>query len=610
MNQAMGSLRFILVTLMVSLHVPSLFAAVIPCDLIWPETVLWVDGAPGATNKITRTRPDHKNVSFYPAIEDNWVLRFSRQVSQHIRFDQLPQSGQSNDHVITVEALIRTSTSHRMLGLLSQSFSNGFGYSLVLADGMPVVIGYDAATEMFKTIPVGGDLRDGRFHHVAVGLRFAGADLQIDPTIDGVSMGTVILTNAAFQTPGPSSVTIGQDHFQPLDSGFEGEMDEVLLHLRRLEPATLSNIANRGLAPRCEVPTCHPADLLALWRGEGNADDMLGFAHGTNVNTEFATGILGRSFRFTSRDQYIEAPNRPELNFPGGKFTIEAWVKPFHSGLSGEYFPIVDKRTVSGDRATGYVLVLYANGVTFQFSDDDWRSPATTWHFNRPGLSDGNFHHIAVTVNRHTPNGGALYVDGQLVGRFDPQVEPFSIANNSTLRIGRVVPNTTPFQFLGDIDEVAIHANTLSPDQIAEIYSSRGQCGLFPSDADGDGLPDAWELEHGFSPDDPTDADLDFDGDGTSNLREYYFGTNPADRAFGFSLRISYFSRDGASEVRVRAVVGKRYRLQHAGEPGGSWETIEEVVADQGTLVFELPRPNGRAGYYRVILSEAQPPAP
>lgn len=46
-------------------------------------------------------------------------------------------------------------------------------------------------------------------------------------------------------------------------------------------------------------------------------------------------------------------------------------------------------------------------------------------------------------------------------------------------------------------------------------------------DDDEDGIPDEWELAYGLNPNDPSDALLDFDGDGLNNLEEYLLGTDP-----------------------------------------------------------------------------------
>ena len=45
-------------------------------------------------------------------------------------------------------------------------------------------------------------------------------------------------------------------------------------------------------------------------------------------------------------------------------------------------------------------------------------------------------------------------------------------------------------------------------------------------DADDDGMPDYWEIQNGLSPQDPTDALEDPDGDGLINLHEYMAGCN------------------------------------------------------------------------------------
>ena len=46
-------------------------------------------------------------------------------------------------------------------------------------------------------------------------------------------------------------------------------------------------------------------------------------------------------------------------------------------------------------------------------------------------------------------------------------------------------------------------------------------------DADGDAMPDAWEIGNGLAPADPTDSVRDDDGDGLANLHEFWHGTDP-----------------------------------------------------------------------------------
>ncbi len=46
-------------------------------------------------------------------------------------------------------------------------------------------------------------------------------------------------------------------------------------------------------------------------------------------------------------------------------------------------------------------------------------------------------------------------------------------------------------------------------------------------DSDGDGIPNTWEVANGFDPNWATDATMDYDHDGYSNLQEFTLGTNP-----------------------------------------------------------------------------------
>jgi pectate lyase len=53
--------------------------------------------------------------------------------------------------------------------------------------------------------------------------------------------------------------------------------------------------------------------------------------------------------------------------------------------------------------------------------------------------------------------------------------------------------------------------------------------GTPPADADHDGMPDAWETQHGLNPTNPTDGPVDDDFDGYTNLEEYLNGTDPGE---------------------------------------------------------------------------------
>ena len=48
-----------------------------------------------------------------------------------------------------------------------------------------------------------------------------------------------------------------------------------------------------------------------------------------------------------------------------------------------------------------------------------------------------------------------------------------------------------------------------------------------PADGDGDGMPDAWEREHGLDPANAADGPLDGDEDGYTNVEEWLNGTDP-----------------------------------------------------------------------------------
>ncbi|HMO63738.1 MAG TPA: lamin tail domain-containing protein [Verrucomicrobiota bacterium] len=123
-------------------------------------------------------------------------------------------------------------------------------------------------------------------------------------------------------------------------------------------------------------------------------------------------------------------------------------------------------------------------------------------------------------------------------------------------------------------------------------------------DTDGDGMPDAWEILHGFNPLDPADAAGDADGDGLTNLQEFLAGTDPRDPAS--VLRIVAASVDAvAVRLTVRLAAGRSYAVERAAAVDArGWE--EAAVLEGGTgggeVTVELAPLPDEPGFYRIRL--------
>lgn len=105
-------------------------------------------------------------------------------------------------------------------------------------------------------------------------------------------------------------------------------------------------------------------------------------------------------------------------------------------------------------------------------------------------------------------------------------------------------------------------------------------------DADGDGIPDGYEIAHGLNPNDPADALLDSDGDGKSNLQEYLAGTDPRDP--GSSLRITSEVRDSVSgnvTISFPSVNGLTYVVEWSPDLLGVWIPVQSNIVGTGAVL-------------------------
>lgn len=73
--------------------------------------------------------------------------------------------------------------------------------------------------------------------------------------------------------------------------------------------------------------------------------------------------------------------------------------------------------------------------------------------------------------------------------------------------------------------------------QVGGLPEYKGESCL---DTDGDGMPDAWEKNNGLNPNDPSDATLDCNGDGYTNIEKYINGIDTQKKVDWTNLKNNY----------------------------------------------------------------------
>lgn len=220
-----------------------------------------------------------------------------------------------------------------------------------------------------------------------------------------------------------------------------------------------------------------------------------------------ASGKVAGAASFNGINQYVESPSSIVSTFgPGqtaatcstgsnnregdysscrGNFSIDTWVQVTSS--SG-VMTIVDKRSGSQPAILGYSFFLSNDSMGLQLADglgsqgySNYLSPTLL------NLTDGNWHHIAVTVDRLVPTTGITwYHNGTAIGNSDPTDRPGSLVSSSPLRIGT---NTTaaPLSnwFKGNLDELEIYNRVLTADEVLGIFNAdtSGKCKPLPPPA-------------------------------------------------------------------------------------------------------------------------------
>ncbi len=125
------------------------------------------------------------------------------------------------------------------------------------------------------------------------------------------------------------------------------------------------------------------------------------------------------------------------------------------------------------------------------------------------------------------------------------------------------------------------------------------------TDADGDGIPDLWELANGMNPNSAADAVLDNDGDEQTNLQEYIAGTNPQQAGSLLAASVAATVTPGEFAITFTALAGKSYTVRYKNNlTDPTWTVLQQIAspgADTVLTVNDTPPANTPKRFYQVV---------
>ncbi len=238
----------------------------------------------------------------------------------------------------------------------------------------------------------------------------------------------------------------------------------------------------------CVLP---PPSMAAWWpldeTSGTTAADIAGVpTNGLHINGPTpGPGMVAGALNFDGVNDYVQVADHPSINFGQGNLSIDAWIRT--SQTSGVQL-LVDKR-VEAATVQGYSFFLGNGTLGFQLGTGVGSpicstapsASCTNWG-SGAFVANGQWRHVAVTVDRSSPTGGRFYVDGVHVATFNPTIRPGSLTNTSPLRMGSRSSTVTGL-YPGAMDEVELFPRVLTPTEVQGLYLARssGKCKSTPT---------------------------------------------------------------------------------------------------------------------------------
>lgn len=210
------------------------------------------------------------------------------------------------------------------------------------------------------------------------------------------------------------------------------------------------------------LPAKFKKNLVAYWKGDGNAQDSVGNNHGTLTPTgvTFAKGHRNKAFSFDGTVGNVVTP----LIFSYKKgITIDLWIKT----AVDVAMVIADGGGATHETGVGIFVV---SGGNIMFMGTHSVGGEGNFGTGQYVINDNKWHHLIATWTGTTkPNEAVIYVDGVSTG-YGTAKTPIDKGSTSICIGGHNLIGHDKFK--GLIDEVKIFNRAFKPSEIKELNDS------------------------------------------------------------------------------------------------------------------------------------------
>lgn len=337
---------------------------------------------------------------------------------------------------------------------LSCNPGGGYSYTFTLTNNKNTTI---AGVGFTPTSPPNVTITPGGFTGLSI-LPFTSATFTVTVGGAGAVPGATLCftTVTAATTPGGDCIA---DHCVPLPNCCVTPPASMVAWYPLDETAGTSVVNDIAPAPGSNV---------------NNAGTTFNAPVGGSVSPIAVTGEVHGALYFGGG--YVEAPSQSEIEFTGGKLSIDGWIRGVT--CTPILSPIVDKFDPNSNRGFAFYLTQPTPGVAFlnfRLNGSTFTSTSTLSATASPLANIGPWYHVAVTVDTST-GAGVFYLNGAQAGSFAAASSPFN--NLVPLWIGKTrLPNSSCEIA---VDELELFDRALTQAELQGIYNagSAGKCAL------------------------------------------------------------------------------------------------------------------------------------